>query len=114
MLGGQPARDVALPHVRCRLGGVATSRQAGCKRADERNAAAAALAQSLCQNFATLQSKGHPKWREVQIALPDLGRRWQYYAATSRELRACRPAPAPQLVRKRECTQSERILGLCA
>jgi TRAP transporter TAXI family solute receptor len=77
--------------------------------------ALAALAQSLCQNFAALQSKGHPKWREVQIAQPELGRGWQYYSPTSRELRACaRPAAAKSAApRARECTQSERILGLC-
>ena len=76
--------------------------------------ALSALAQSLCQNFATLQEKGHPKWREVQLSLPGLGRGWQYSPATSRELRACaRPVAAKPAPRARECTQSERILGLC-
>jgi TRAP-type uncharacterized transport system substrate-binding protein len=46
------------------------------------------FARSLCQNFPTLQEKGHPKWREVELALPDLGRGWNYYAATARELRS--------------------------
>ena len=35
------------------------------------------FARSLCQNFSTLQEKGHPKWREVELALPDLGRGWR-------------------------------------
>lgn len=36
----------------------------------------ARFARSLCQNFSTLQDKGHPKWREVELLLPDLGRGW--------------------------------------
>jgi len=71
------------------------------------------FAQSLCQNFATLQSKGHPKWREVHIALPELGRGWQYYPPTSQELRACLQPAARAPRGARGCTQSERILGLC-
>src|SRR5262245_29743053 len=30
------------------------------------------FARSLCQNFSTLQSQGHPKWREVDLSLPSL------------------------------------------
>jgi TRAP transporter TAXI family solute receptor len=70
------------------------------------------LARSLCQNFAKLQAEGHPKWREVQVALPELGRGWSYYPPMERELRACiasqqaaRAAPV--------CTQQMRVLGLC-
>ena len=77
------------------------------------------MARSLCQNFSTLQEKGHPKWREVELALPDLGRGWFYYAPTAREIGACiageskmrmpvRARPAKQ------CPQQERILGLCS
>ncbi|MGH6609905.1 MAG: TAXI family TRAP transporter solute-binding subunit, partial [Burkholderiaceae bacterium] len=36
------------------------------------------FARSLCKNFPTLQEKGHPKWREVELSLPDLGRGWFY------------------------------------
>lgn len=81
------------------------------------------LARSLCQNFSVLQEKGHPKWREVELALPDLGRGWFYYGPTTRELRSCiageparkrvvsrvKPPPPPA----KECPQQERILGLC-
>jgi TRAP-type uncharacterized transport system substrate-binding protein len=70
------------------------------------------FAQSLCQNFPKLQSEGHSKWREVQIALPELGRGWLYYAPMQRVLRNCagaRPAAKPVPV----CTQQARILGLC-
>jgi TRAP transporter TAXI family solute receptor len=77
------------------------------------------LTRSLCQNFSTLQEKGHPKWREVEIALPDLGRGWFYYPPTTRELRSCLAGKA-QLGRPvkskpaKDCSQQERILGLCS
>jgi len=76
------------------------------------------MARSLCQNFSTLQEKGHPKWREVNLALPELGRGWFYYAPTAREIRACLAgelnagSPAVSPVGK-ACPQQERILGLC-
>ena len=76
------------------------------------------MARSLCQNFSTLQEKGHPKWREVDLALPELGRGWTYYAPTTRELRAC-IAAKPRLETRvktpsaKTCPQQERILGLC-
>lgn len=76
------------------------------------------LTRSLCQNFSTLQEKGHPKWREVELALPDLGRGWFYYPATARELRACIAAKAKlgtpvKSKPAKDCSQQERILGLC-
>jgi len=73
------------------------------------------FARSLCQNFAVLQAKGHPKWREVSLSLPTLGPGWTYYPPTTREIRACLAktrARAP--VRPaRECSAEERILGFC-
>jgi uncharacterized protein len=72
------------------------------------------FARSLCQNFATLQEKGHPKWREVDLALPDLGRGWLYYPAAASELRACVAANAkPKAALAKTCSQEEQILGLC-
>lgn len=72
------------------------------------------FARSLCQNFPVLQEKGHPKWREIDIALPDLGRGWNYYPAAASELRACVAARAkPKAPPPRACTQHEQILGLC-
>ena len=79
------------------------------------------FARALCSNFATLQASGHPKWREVELALPELGRGWLYYPPMAQELKSClggkagatpvalpRPAsPAPV------CRQQDRILGLC-
>lgn len=47
------------------------------------------FARALCDNFALLREKGHPKWREVELTLPDLGRGWYYYPPTAQELRAC-------------------------
>ncbi|MBB1073440.1 TAXI family TRAP transporter solute-binding subunit [Rhodoferax sp. 4810] len=76
------------------------------------------LARSLCQNFPLLQEKGHPKWREVELALPDLGRGWFYYGPTARELRTCiagesRPGFGSRSQPVKACSQQERILGLC-
>lgn len=70
------------------------------------------FARSLCENFATLQAKGHPKWREVNLSLPALGPGWIYYPPTANELRACieRTKPKPPA---RSCSAEERILGLC-
>lgn len=76
------------------------------------------FSRSLCQNFPTLREKGHPKWREVELALPDLGRGWFYYAPTAREMRSCiageskAGSPAGSQAAK-PCSQQERILGLC-
>ena len=69
----------------------------------------------LCQNFAKLQAEGHPKWREVDLALPNLGPGWIYYPPTTREIRAClakKPKVAPVKPVKK-CSAEERILGLC-
>jgi len=79
------------------------------------------FAQSLCQNFAVLQTEGHPKWRDVRLSLPPLAKGWTYYAPTARVLNACgnasasappppTPASAPG---HRACSQQEKILGLC-
>ncbi|MGZ8994110.1 MAG: TAXI family TRAP transporter solute-binding subunit, partial [Burkholderiaceae bacterium] len=72
------------------------------------------FARSLCKNFPTLQEKGHPKWREVELALPDLGRGWFYYAPTAREIRSCIAGGSTEPVRAaKPCSQQERVLGLC-
>ena len=47
------------------------------------------LASSLCRNLGRLQAQGHPKWREVKLAQPDLGPGWSYLPATARVLREC-------------------------
>lgn len=70
------------------------------------------FARSLCQNFAVLQTSGHPKWREVDLSLPALGRGWLYYPPMAREIQTC--AASQRVVTPvKACTQQERILGLC-
>jgi hypothetical protein len=72
----------------------------------------ARFARSLCENFGKLQAEGHPKWKEVELGLPELGRGWSYYKPTASEMRAClsgRTTPKPAGA----CAQQERILGLC-
>ena len=70
------------------------------------------FARSLCQNFATLQAKGHPKWREVDLALPRLNKGWTYYPPTTRELRSCIAARA-QAAKPKTCSPEEKVLGFC-
>jgi len=48
-----------------------------------------AFARSLCQNFPKLQAEGHPKWREVTLALPPLGRGWSYWPPMAEQLAGC-------------------------
>jgi TRAP transporter TAXI family solute receptor len=74
------------------------------------------FARSLCQNFSTLQAKGHPKWREVNLSLPTLGPGWTYYAPTTREIRACLGRTGARSPAKpaRPCSAEERILGFCS
>ena len=78
------------------------------------------FARSLCQNFAVLQTEGHPKWREVRLSLPPLGKGWTYYGPTDRVLRSCGDVSAPPPLApiastpsEAACTQQEKILGLC-
>lgn len=73
------------------------------------------FAQSLCRNFPRLQAEGHPKWKEVALALPALGKGWTYSPVTERQLRACVQAgPSAFTATKRaNCSQQERVLGLC-
>jgi hypothetical protein len=70
------------------------------------------FARSLCRNFSVLQEKGHPKWREVQLALPALNEGWIYYGPTAREIRSCLAAQKPPAPAK-ACAPEEKILGLC-
>lgn len=76
------------------------------------------FARALCQSMPALQEKGHPKWKEVQMALPELNTGWSYYGPTAREIRQCiassrtgaRPVAGGA---RRDCAPEERILGLC-
>jgi uncharacterized protein len=73
----------------------------------------ARLVRSLCRNASLLQASGHPKWREVDFSLPELGRGWLYYRPTASEIRACMAARATPVAAPRVCSQQERVLGLC-
>ena len=68
---------------------------------------------SLCANFDALQTQGHPKWREVELATPELGRGWLYYPPMAREMKACLAGKPPPPKAVAACSQQERILGLC-
>jgi len=71
------------------------------------------FARSLCANFDKLQTQGHPKWREVEFALPELSRGWSYYPPMFREMKSCMANKAKPPKPVKPCTQQERILGLC-
>lgn len=70
----------------------------------------AQFAKSMCQNFEQLQSEGHPKWKEVSLAMPQLGQGWSYYAPTAKELAPCAQKAAKPV---KACTTEQKILGLC-
>jgi TRAP transporter TAXI family solute receptor len=70
------------------------------------------FARAMCENFSTLQAQGHPKWKEVALELPELGRGWLYYPPTQKALRAC-AGNQPMARSAASCGQSERVLGLC-
>jgi len=72
----------------------------------------ARFARALCTNFPTLQSKGHPKWREVSLSLPKLPSGWTYYSPALRQIRAC-ASPAKPPVKAKVCSAEERVFGLC-
>jgi TRAP transporter TAXI family solute receptor len=69
------------------------------------------FAKSLCQNFGQLQSEGHPKWKEVSLAMPQLGQGWTYFGPTARELNRCAPKTTARPVKT--CSTEQKILGLC-
>jgi len=72
------------------------------------------FARSLCANLPGLQAHGHPKWKEVELALPELGEGWSYYPATAREIQACSAAQRRGLPQTRfGCSQQVALLGLC-
>lgn len=77
------------------------------------------FAQTFCLNFDNLQNYGHPKWKQVALELPPLGKGWAYYPPMERVLRTCianraktTSAPAAAATAKK-CSQQEKVLGLC-
>ena len=86
--------------------------------------ALARFAGALCESLSKLQDVGHPKWRDVQLALPDLGAGLAYYEPTAKPLRACiasrlappvspSAAPSPPEAARAGCPMQQRVLGLC-
>jgi TRAP transporter TAXI family solute receptor len=73
----------------------------------------AQFAKSLCENFGQLQSAGHPKWKEVSLAMPPLGQGWSYFPTTARELDRCAQKPVKAARPAKVCTTEQKILGLC-
>jgi TRAP transporter TAXI family solute receptor len=51
--------------------------------------AVARLAAAICRDVDRLRRHGHPKWREVDVRLPELPRGWSYHPAASRALALC-------------------------
>jgi hypothetical protein len=77
-------------------------------------AAMSRFGRSLCQNFSKLQAEGHPKWREVDLTLPELSPGWTYYQPTTREIRNCVAGRTKTRAKTgKACSPEERILGLC-
>jgi TRAP-type uncharacterized transport system substrate-binding protein len=68
------------------------------------------FAKSLCENFGQLQATGHPKWKEVSLAMPQLGQGWTYFAPTAQELTRCSQRAAKPV---KMCSTEQKILGLC-
>jgi uncharacterized protein len=73
----------------------------------------AKFARALCQNFSALQSQGHPKWKEVELAMPELGRGWSYYPPMAKELSRCMASEA-KAAQAKACPTEQKILGLCS
>jgi TRAP transporter TAXI family solute receptor len=72
----------------------------------------ARFARALCSNFSTLQTRGHPKWREVSLSLPKLPAGWTYYSPAAKQISAC-AGSTKRPARAKICSAEERILGLC-
>ena len=76
------------------------------------------FADALCANFDKLQAQGHPKWKEVSLALPGLGQGWSYYAPMEQRLRACSGTASPQVQvgspPRRTRAPSKRPSSVCA
>jgi len=70
----------------------------------------ARFARSMCQNFSVLQAQGHPKWKEVELAMPDVGKGWVYSPPTAKEFQRCIAPPKPA---RKPCSTEQKILGLC-
>ncbi len=73
------------------------------------------FAKSLCDNFALLQAKGHPKWHDVSLKLTPLSPDWSYYPPTEAQIKGCSTtASIGRPSGRRNCPFHDRVLGLCS
>jgi len=74
---------------------------------------------SLCKNFDILQSKGHPKWKEVKLEYSKLPGGWEYSDDVKEAFQTadCNlqtgTSPQPLIINRTTCSMTEQILGLC-
>jgi uncharacterized protein len=77
------------------------------------------FARSMCRHFGNLQAEGHPKWQQVALSTPPLGKGWEYYGPTTVELARCKTsfadaaAAGSQVAPGAFCSAEKRVLGLC-
>ena len=64
--------------------------------------------------FPELTEKGHPKWREVDLVLPDLGRGWLYYPPSSGNCAPAWPPKPSRKPRRQERARSRSRSWVCA
>ena len=69
------------------------------------------FAKSLCDNFGQLQANGHPKWKEVSLAMPQFGPGLELLRPDRTRTGPLRTKAPPS--RSRSAPPSRRILGLC-
>jgi TRAP transporter TAXI family solute receptor len=77
---------------------------------------------SLCRNFGVLQTKAHPKWKEVKLEFSQLPGGWEYSEDVKKAFQTAdcnlltkptSPPPSSTRSDSRSCTMQEKILGLC-
>lgn len=74
---------------------------------------------SLCRNFGVLQTKAHPKWKEVKLEFSQLPGGWEYSEDVKKafETADCNLRTSdslqPSASDSASCTMTEKVLGLC-
>jgi len=74
------------------------------------------FAARFCNQFGTLQERGHAKWKSLSwqpgSALPPLAAGWQYSDKVKDRLASCRPT-ATATAQPSACSPQDRVTGLC-
>jgi TRAP transporter TAXI family solute receptor len=74
---------------------------------------------SLCRNFGVLQTKAHPKWKEVKLEFSQLPGGWEYSEDVKKAFQTAdcnlrtSDSPQPSTSDSVSCSMTEKILGLC-